>query len=149
MSGPAVTDPTLRYRREARRIRGAFATGSAQLYHSLRRLSDLADASLPRFGNQTRAADRVSAFARLAAAQLDGRVLSYSRRLSLLKTAGLLGIGRFHANLIIAAVQHEAPGPAFLSEPRLNKSFSKSLSALTFLLVQAAILLGLWAVFIG
>ena len=148
MYGRSVTDQTTSYRREARRIRGAFAAGSTELYHSLRRLSDLEDASLPRFSSKTRTADGVSAFAKLAAAQLDGHVLSYSRRLSLLKTAALLGIGRFHANFIIAAIQHEAPGPLFLAEPRLNRPFSRSLSTLTFLLVQAAILFGLWAVFI-
>ncbi|MDB5304714.1 MAG: hypothetical protein JWM97_2263 [Phycisphaerales bacterium] len=48
-------------------------------------------------------------FADRVAANLDGpaQILHYSRRLSLLKDAARLGIGRFPANLMIATLQHE------------------------------------------
>lgn len=42
------------------------------------------------------------------AEKLTGPVLQYSDRQRLLRLAGVLGIGRFDANLIIAAVQHRA-----------------------------------------
>jgi hypothetical protein len=44
--------------------------------------------------------------ARLASQSLGAGVLSYSRRQDLLRAARRLGVGRFQANLIIAAVQH-------------------------------------------
>ena len=47
-------------------------------------------------------------FAALVRERMDGPVLRYSHRARLLRTAERSGIGRFEANLIIAAVQHEA-----------------------------------------
>jgi len=49
-------------------------------------------------------------FAGLVPQHLDGPVLCYEDRQSLLEAARRLGIGRFEANLIIAAVQHRAEG---------------------------------------
>jgi len=153
MTRLAVHAPTRAYLREARRLRGAFAAGSPELYRSLQHLADRHNAASPAFsegpsrlpGNRTHAAHRAAAFARYAAAQLDGRVLRYSRRLELLKTADQLGIGRFHANLIIAAVQHEATGPGLFPEGPSPSRLIRSLPMLTFLLVQGMILAGLWA----
>ena len=42
---------------------------------------------------------------------MTGGVLPYSRRVALLRVARKLGINRFEANLIIAAVQHREPTP--------------------------------------
>ena len=153
MTRPAVHAPTRAYLREARRLRGAFSAGSPELYRSLQHLADRHNAASPAWsegpspvsGHRTHAAQRAAAFARYAAAQLDRRVLPYSRRLQLLKTADQLGIGRFHANLIIAAVQHEATGPALFSESPSTSRFTRSLPMLTFLFVQGMILAGLWA----
>jgi hypothetical protein len=47
-------------------------------------------------------------FADLVRERMDGPVLRYSDRTRLLRAAERSGIGRFEANLIIAAVQHEA-----------------------------------------
>src|SRR5688572_25146010 len=49
-----------------------------------------------------------AAFAQLVADHLEGPALRYSRRIRLLREAQRRGIGRFEANLIIAAVQHRA-----------------------------------------
>ena len=49
-------------------------------------------------------------FAALVRQHLGGPVLCYEDRQSLLRAAAGLGIGRFDANLIIAAVQHRAEG---------------------------------------
>jgi hypothetical protein len=52
----------------------------------------------------------VHVFAQIVEANLCGPLLSYSARQRLLAEAERLGIGRFDANLIIASVQHHAPG---------------------------------------
>jgi hypothetical protein len=51
--------------------------------------------------------DAAREFADLVATQLVGTVLPWTRREALVHLAGLRGIGRFDANLIIAAVQHQ------------------------------------------
>jgi hypothetical protein len=63
---------------------------------------------------------RSRAFAADVASRLEGPVLRHSQRRRLLKTAQRAGIGRFEANLIIAAVQHERRGSdarALASQP--------------------------------
>jgi hypothetical protein len=55
---------------------------------------------------------RSRVFAADVAARLEGPVLRHSQRRRLLKAAQQAGIGRFEANLIIAAVQHERRGSA-------------------------------------
>jgi hypothetical protein len=52
--------------------------------------------------------DAAARFAAMVRQHLDGPVLCYEDRQTLLRTAARLGIGRFDANLIIAAVQHRA-----------------------------------------
>ena len=52
------------------------------------------------------AGPRAGAFAAEVEAALEGPVLRYSQRRRLLKAAARAGVGRFEANLIIAAVQH-------------------------------------------
>jgi hypothetical protein len=55
-------------------------------------------------------------FAAEVARRMDGPVLRYSQRQSLLASALGRGIGRFQASLIIAAVQHERGDPRFTRE---------------------------------
>lgn len=49
-------------------------------------------------------------------------VLHYSRRQDLLRGARRLGIGRFQANLLIAAVQHHYEGAGGQAEVRSSQS---------------------------
>jgi hypothetical protein len=84
-------------------------------------------------------ADRVSD-------RLVGRLLPWSDRRILLRDAAGLGINRFEANLIIAAVQHAWPGD---KAPPLGKPPGINLSALltsigAFLVVQLAIIAAVW-----
>jgi hypothetical protein len=74
----------------------------------LRRLSDRHDRGLPRGRGETRRPSEL--FARLVAGRVEGGVLRYSARAQLIATAQALGLGRFEANLVIAAVQHHSNG---------------------------------------
>jgi hypothetical protein len=55
-------------------------------------------------------------FARQIRDALDGKLLHYSDRMSLLREADRMGIGRFEANLLIATVQHRAQQETFVSQ---------------------------------
>ncbi|MGH7177966.1 MAG: hypothetical protein ACREJC_11340 [Tepidisphaeraceae bacterium] len=81
-------------------------------------------------------------FAEGVASRLDGAVLRYSDRVQLLKRAAHLGITRFDANLIIAAVQYRA-GPAIRHKPRVKAPTLVSPVAV-FALLQCAIAAGAW-----
>jgi len=138
------------YRRQARRLRSVFRDQPLQLHLSLKQLSDRHDvAHRERHSRGVfafAARDHSATFADQVARQIRGRVLPYSRRLALLQAGQKLGISRFHANLIIAAVQHrlgEATQPA--SGARWGWS-PKLTPLLFFLVIQSVILLGFWQI---
>ena len=85
-------------------------------------------------------------------AQIVGRirngVLTYSDRLELLKEAEELGIGRFDANLIIAAVQHRHWARGEAESPGVRRKIPILDVVGAFLVVQVLILFLAWAVFI-
>lgn len=84
-------------------------------------------------------------FADHVAAQLDDKLLHYSNRQALLKTAERLGIGRFHANLIIAVEQHQA-GEAKIPDVKLYPVRGRStlITVAIVLAVQALIVAAGW-----
>ena len=73
---------------------------------------------------------------------MDGPVLRYSLRTRLIREAEQHGIGRFEANLIIAAVQHEA-GERTVTE-RVEQRSSRVQAIVAFCLTQGAIVAGVW-----
>jgi hypothetical protein len=77
---------------------------------------------------------------------MDGPVLRYSHRTGLIRTAERSGIGRFEANLIIAAVQHEAGerAAALPVEQRPRSRASWMPIAIAVIATQAVIALGAW-----
>ena len=96
-------------------------------------------------------------FAEMVEAELDGSVLRYARRRTLLAKAETLGIPGFHANLLIAAVQHErkherkaggaggetvrhAPGP---------RRITALAPVLLVIAVESLVALGAWQVLAG
>ncbi|HZK80463.1 MAG TPA: hypothetical protein VFC46_05330 [Humisphaera sp.] len=84
-------------------------------------------------------------FADHVASQLDERLLHFSKRQVLLKTAQNLGIGRFHANLIIAVAQHQAGRhaiPPVTFQPARGRSLLVTVSII--LMVQALIVAAVW-----
>jgi hypothetical protein len=160
-----MKSPTDDYRRRARRLRHLHAGDPVGLQRSLAELSRSCSrrtiaacgfaTPLPRHAAKPQAAesvrevasprtDRAAAnFARRVAEQMSGPVLHYSARQQLLRQAIRAGIGRFEANLIIAAVQHRVDGSVSEApEPAARSSGPKAL--LLAGVVQATILVGVW-----
>jgi len=81
----------------------------------------------------------------MVADHMTGRVLRYSARQALIHHATRLGIGRFEANLIIAAVQHRAGGAARPeSDDEKANRLGSGVFFITAAIVQATILAGVW-----
>jgi hypothetical protein len=144
---PPRTEPHADYRRQARRIRSVFR---AQPTVRMRALRELAAREDERRGNKAMMSDAVVAlplgaaqsFSGLVREHLDGPVLRYSHRANLLRAAERSGIGRFEANLIIAAVQHQAGGMNRAESVAPSESWRAAL--IGFIATQGAILSALW-----
>ena len=90
-------------------------------------------------------ADVSAEFADTVAQMIDGPVLRYSQRLILIREADRRGIGRFEANLIIAAVLHRPGlGQEYELPPTSGGVMGWVAPVLTFVGVQAAIVAGAW-----
>jgi hypothetical protein len=84
-------------------------------------------------------------FADTVAQTIDGPVLRYSQRQVLVREAGRRGIGRFEANLIIAAVLHRRGlGQEYELPPVPGGVMGWVWPVLTFVGVQGAIVAGAW-----
>ena len=86
-------------------------------------------------------------FAELVRQRMDGPVLRYSHRARLIREAQRRGIGRFEANLIIAAVQHQRRPARCEVEPvapRASSSSSWMPVVIGFCATQCAVVTGLW-----
>jgi hypothetical protein len=154
---PAISSDE--YRRQARRLRCRHAGRPDRLQRSLKTLATRAvprdvahsvnnDDRLVILPPQVRASTGPAAtFAGHLAREIPSTgVLTYSSRLSLLRHAQNLGVRRFEANLLIAAVlerrrQTAGAPPEADASPR-----SRSLmpTVVTFLLVQGAFAVGVW-----
>ena len=90
--------------------------------------------------------DPARRFADYVLAQTAGplTVLRYSQRLELLAAARRFGVGRFEANLLIAAIveRHRAQDEARAVEPAKGRSMLKTITAV--MVVEAAVLIGAW-----
>ena len=89
------------------------------------------------------AVDASTEFAGVVLGSIEGPVLRYSQRLALLRDAERRGIGRFEANLIIAAVLHRHGMGQEYELPPVGR-MGWVAPALTFVGVQSAIVLGAW-----
>jgi hypothetical protein len=115
--------PAEEYRRRARRLRAMHGHDLGALHYALSQLAQETDkVAAPPPKEEGPAAS----FGRLVAQQLEGPVLRYSRRQALLREAERRGIGRFEANLIIAAVQHQTRNE---KTSRANESDAEDASA--------------------
>ena len=141
MDGQATMAVAIRddYRRRARRLRAMYCGDPIRLHRALRQLAATQMQSLittPDKSLAQRFADRVRD-------SIDGPILRYSIRRKLLREADARGIGRFEANLIIAAVQHQVDCTPVTALSRLPKT--KHVAACAFAIVlQAAIVLLAW-----
>ena len=148
------------YRRQARRLRGTLRGQPGRLHQKLRELADRQDAAAAGSAMETPAVAtavvtrdrRASGFAEEVAARMDGPVLRYTQRRALMAVARRAGVGRFEANLIIAAVQHrrvaeegaQRPVP---DAPRWKPGALAPL--LVVLAVESLVSVGLWRVCVG
>ena len=92
-------------------------------------------------------------FAERVAGAMEGPVLRYAARRSLLRQARGLGIGDFEANLIIAAVQHErrkSVSTRVESAPKMPTGRMGSLAPLLVVVaVEVLVALGAWHMLLG
>lgn len=107
------------YRRRARKLRARHSHDLATLHQALSALAQESNREIPTLPKPEGPA---AGFAQLVTQELDGPVLRYSKRQALLREAERRGIGRFEANLIIAAVQHQSDRPAALPESSVIRS---------------------------
>jgi hypothetical protein len=150
-----ATRRAIEYCREARRLRCRYAGEPDRMHGALyalsRRQDRMRDAAKPDPHRVTVAAiappQQVSGAHLLAdrvEAAMDEDVLRYSKRMELLKEANRAGIGRFEANLIIAAVQHRTIAARAEARPiattTIPPNSSKAwMTALALLFVQTLI----------
>jgi hypothetical protein len=145
------SDRDVAYCRAARRVRATHARRPARLYRELQYLGTRYTAAHRAPLLPSTPPSRAQAFAHEVAARLDGPVLRQSQRRSLLAGARKLGIGRFEANLLIAAVQHEKAPEAcrVKAEPAAARSAWRFAPVAVALTVQGLIAWGAWHVYVG
>jgi hypothetical protein len=143
-SAAAIVSRTHDYRRQARRLRHVLARRPIELHRKLRTLSEecnRSSAPVEKAGGYE-PDSRARLFAEFAAGAISGNVLLYSKRKELLIVAKRLGIGRFEANLLIAATQHQSDrARPVTAEPPQRRSWAP---ALLVALTQAAIIAAIW-----
>ena len=154
---PCHRAPAADYRSRARRLRARFQGQPALLQQSLRALSRDCDAARGvgrRTGVVTPALTAVfevseettRRFSRMVGEHLEGQILRFERRQLLIRAASRMGIDRFQANLIIAAVQHaQMPGGRAPEDGR-DSVGGRMMGVALFLLVQGAMALALWRI---
>ena len=131
----------------ARRLRYRFRDDPARLQQSLSRLAGAGERPAARVDRE----DDESAvrFAESVIASMDGPVLRYSSREALIEEALRRGLGRFEANLIIAAVQHRIQEKA--GKTARPKSLSRGAALIGAIclagLAQTLIVLAVWSFF--
>ncbi len=141
---------TTDYRRCARRLRHVHRGNPARLARSLRELSAAYDGvwrARPSVSVQRVALDPARRFTQLVEKVLDGPTLLYSERLKLLRAARRLGVRRFDANLIIAAVQERRPHAPARIDQRRRSRWTAAVGL--FVLIQSLILAGAGYVLAG
>lgn len=138
--------PHAEYRRRARRIRRVFARQPGPRMRALCDLAHTTNADRAETAPDpviTLPAGAAHTFAGVVRQRMDGPVLRYSHRARLLREAEQRGIGRFEANLIIAAVQHQRRPVRSESDPVTSRSSWTPIFA-GFCATQCAVLMGLW-----
>ena len=138
------------YRRAARRLRGRWVHRPHRLHLALKALAQ--EQPIPPAVPTTKAKAKHEAFAAAVLGRMDGPVLRHAERRRLLAAAHGMGIERFDANLIIAAVQHErrpiAPTSGGSVVKPAQRRFPRG-ALILVLAVEAAVAWGAWAVFFG
>lgn len=91
------------------------------------------------------AAENASArFGHFVRNNLEGPILRYSHRLTLLKEAERMGVGRFEANLVIAKILSEQGMGQEVEWAPDRKAGGWKLPLAAFAVIQTAVLVGVW-----
>lgn len=148
-SADSPAEPATEYIRQARRLRHRHRNNPARLHQSLCKLN------APATPAATASPARTSASAVLTCEveeAMDGPILRYDERSRLLRRAEELGLGRFEANLLIAAIQHQRRGQANVVTYELpaRRGWGVwNILALALALEAAALAAGWWAILGG
>jgi hypothetical protein len=135
-----IDSPATRYVRGARKLRARLGNRPGQLHRALQELSPpVVEAVL----EEKSPAEEL---AQCVIAELEGGLLRYSARLRLLKQSDAMGIERFEANLIIAAVQSRYPR---VTPASANRSIGAMAIAAIVALIQATIIAAAWWIVVG
>jgi hypothetical protein len=149
-----LIQPAIEYRRIARRVRCRLGKDPVGKQRALAALARHADRTWPAVVIEPLPTpdSGVRAFAQAVSIALEGPILRYSRRQQLIRQAEGLGIRRFDANLLIAAVQHRLGNGKTNAAVQPEASDSRWRMAIPVgcvLALQALILLGFWQVLHG
>ena len=139
------------YCRAARRIRHVHARQPARLYRELRALSARQGAwHAASAAHAALSGGRCEAFAAEVAERMDGPILRQAQRRALMEIAHRAGIGRFEANLVIAAVQHRGARLQPVGGSEEAVAGGRHLGPLALVVaVQALVALGTWQLLWG
>jgi len=144
---------TQEYCRRARRARHCYRHDPAMKLASLRALSNAHDraqagakrSAAPDASALSRAPNPLEEFSRRVTCELTGTsILRYSRRVALLSRAKRLGIDRFDANLLIAAVQNRTPRTDVVTLAPVRSRQSWLVPMLAFGVIQSCIVAAAW-----
>jgi hypothetical protein len=123
--------------RRARKLRATLAARPDQLHRALKEMTAPEQQLIE---PAPKPASRAQVFAELVVGQLQGDLLRYSARLDLLRQADRMGIERFEANLIIAAMQHRADPDQTPQHPAPVRHFTAGHLALLVFISEAILL---------
>jgi hypothetical protein len=139
------------YRRAARRIRHIHARQPGRLYRELCGLAERHGASSARVMEPPATyPGRPEAFAAEVVRRMDGPVLRQAQRRELMRVARREGIGRFEANLVIAAVQHRRGQGQPVEASAHAAGRGGAVGAVALVLgIQGIIAWGVWAILSG
>ena len=145
---------TKQYLRDARKLRFVYGDEPLKLHQNLQYLSRrqdsqkdepaAEDSTEPLAGVCSAPPRAISAFRKVVERHLQAGLISYSSRVHLMRDARCRGIGRFEANLIIAAVQHQSRYFPAIEQPARGWKWD---GAVMFLTIQLMLAMGLYWLF--
>ena len=143
----AIEEPSDQYRRRARRLRHTLREHPSPLQRALSRLSSEMDEK-PVSGQRASILPTsipARKFETMVREAMQNGPMRYSQRLSMLKTAAAMGLGRFEANLILA-IEQNRQFPSMIQTTARNWTVTCALASVV--LVQSLIITAAWWIFV-
>src|SRR4051812_4524231 len=143
----AMGEPSDQYRRRARRLRHTLRHHPSRLHRSLAKLACEMDDRPTAVAQSSILPTSAPArkFEMMVREQTEKGPMRYSQRLTILKNAAAMGLGRFEANLILAIEQNRR-FPTSIERPRRDWTFACALAS--FVMLQSLILSAAWWIFV-